>query len=88
MRLYNMRLNPEKYTFEVKASKLLGFYLMERGIWANPDKCQAVLEMEPPSSKEWIMKLNGMLTKLSRFISRSTQHALPLLRLLRKETNF
>ena len=25
LRLYNMRLNPEKYTFKVEASKFLGF---------------------------------------------------------------
>jgi hypothetical protein len=46
-----MCLNKEKYTFGVKAGKLLGFYLTERGIEANPDKCRAVLEMEPPSVK-------------------------------------
>jgi hypothetical protein len=68
---YNMRLNPEKCTFGVKAGKLLGFYPMERGIEDNPDICRAVLEMEPPSLKERIMKLNGMLMELSRFISRS-----------------
>jgi len=44
--------------------------------------------MEPPSSKERIMKLNGMLTTLSRFISSCAQHALSFFRLLRKEANF
>lgn len=86
-RQYNMHLNPEKCTFGVKEGKILGFYLTERGIEANPDKCRAVLEMEPPSSKERIMKLNGMLTALSSFISISAQHALPFFRLLRKEMN-
>jgi hypothetical protein len=50
-RQYNMRLNPKKCTFGVKASKLLGFYRMERGIEAGPNKCRDVLEMEPLSSK-------------------------------------
>ncbi|MCI56105.1 hypothetical protein A2U01_0077356 [Trifolium medium] len=44
--------------------------------------------METPSSKERIMKLNGMITALNRFISRSTQHALPFYKLLRKEVSF
>ena len=87
VRQYNMRLNPEKCTFGVKAGKFLGFYLTEWGIEANPDKCRVVLEMEPPSSKERIMKLNGMLMVLSRFISKSAQHALPFFTLLRKEAN-
>ncbi|MCI33348.1 retrotransposon protein putative Ty3-gypsy subclass, partial [Trifolium medium] len=48
-----MRLNPEKCTFGIKAGKFLGFYLTERGIEANPDKCDAIIQMETPSSKEW-----------------------------------
>jgi len=83
-----MRLNPEKCTFRVKAGKFLGFYLTERGIEANLDKCRVILEMEPPYRKERIMKSKGMLTSLRRFISRSAQHALPFVRLLRKEENF
>jgi len=78
---YNMRHNLEKFTFKVKSGKFLGFYLMGSGIEANPDKCWAVLEMEPPSSKERIMKFNRMLTSLSRFICRSAQHAIPFFRL-------
>ena len=85
---YNMRLNPEKCTFGVKVGKFLGIYITNGGIEANPDKCRAVLEMELPSSKERIMNLNGMLTVLSSFVSRSAQHALPFFRLLWKETNF
>lgn len=50
VRQYNMRLNPEKCTFGVKAVKLLGFYLIERGIEANPE-IRDVLEMEPPSRR-------------------------------------
>lgn len=87
-RRYNMRFNPEKCTFGIKTCQFLGFYVTERVIEANPDECRAVLEMEPPSSKERIMKLNGMLTALNRFISRSAQHTLPFFKLLQKETNF
>ncbi|MCI56669.1 retrotransposon protein putative Ty1-copia subclass, partial [Trifolium medium] len=60
-----MRLNPEKCTFGIKAGKFLGFYLTERGIEANPDKCNAIIQMETPTSKERIMKLNGMITALN-----------------------
>ncbi|MCH84826.1 hypothetical protein A2U01_0005663, partial [Trifolium medium] len=88
VRRYNMRLNPEKCTFGIKAGKFLGFYLTERGIEANPYKCNAIIQMETPSSKERIMKLNGMITALNRFIYRSAQHALPFYKLLRKEVSF
>lgn len=83
-----MRLNPDICTFRVKAGKFLGFYLTGRGIKAKPDKCRAVLMMDPPSSKEDIMKLNGMLTTLSIFISKSAQLTLPFVKILSKESNF
>jgi len=45
VRKFNMRLNPTKCTFGVQARKFLGFFLTSRGIEANPDKCQAIINM-------------------------------------------
>ncbi|KAK2383691.1 hypothetical protein QL285_071117 [Trifolium repens] len=87
-RKYNIRFNPEKCTFGVKAGKFLGFYLTKRGIEANPDKCRAFFDHPTPDSKKSIQTLNGMLTSLSRFVAKSAQHALPLFKLLRKESAF
>ncbi|GAU43325.1 hypothetical protein TSUD_390240 [Trifolium subterraneum] len=87
-RKFNMRFNPEKCTFGVKAGKFLGFYLTERGIEANPDKCRAFFDYPTPKSKKSIQTLNDMLTSMARFIAKSAQHALPLFKLLRKETTF
>ena len=81
-RKYNMRLNPEKCTFGVQAGKFLGFYLTERGIEANPDKCRAFTELPLPHPEKCIQTLNGMLTALSRFVAKSAQHALPFFKLL------
>ncbi|XP_050889380.1 uncharacterized protein LOC127094613 [Lathyrus oleraceus] len=83
-----MRFNPEKCTFGVRAGKFLGFYLTERGIEANPDKCRAFSEFPTPKTKKSIQSLNGVLASLSRFIAKSAQHALPFFRLLRKEATF
>ncbi|XP_058726285.1 uncharacterized protein LOC131597615 [Vicia villosa] len=68
--------------------KIPRFYLTERGIEANPDKCRAFSDLPTPNSKKSIQTLNGMLTSLSRFVAKSAQHALPLFKLLRKETTF
>jgi len=46
IREYNIRLNPEKCVFGVKGGKFLGFMLTNRGIEANPDKCEAILRWE------------------------------------------
>jgi hypothetical protein len=83
-----MRFNPEKCTFGVRAGKFLGFYLTERGIEANPDKCRAFAQFPMSDSKKSIQTLNGMLTSLSRFVAKSAQHALPFFKLLRKESTF
>ena len=88
IRRNNMRLNPEKCTFGVRAGKFMGFYLTERGIEANPDKCRAVTEMRTPSTKKELQKLNGMIAALSRFISNAAFKSLPLFKLLKKEATF
>ena len=48
LKWYNMKLNPSKYAFGVSSGKLLGFMVSQRGIEANPNKIQAILNMEPP----------------------------------------
>ena len=48
LRQYNMRLNPSKCAFGVSTRKFLGFMVSHRGIEANPDKIQVILNMEPP----------------------------------------
>ena len=48
LRRYKMKLNPRKCAFGVASGKFLGFMVSQRGIEANPDKIQAILNMEPP----------------------------------------
>ena len=46
LRRYNMKLNPSKCAFGVSSGKFLGFMVSYRGIEANPDKIQAILNIE------------------------------------------
>lgn len=62
---YNMKLNQKKCIFSVKTCKFLGFYLTERGIKANPNKCDMIIEMETTTTKERIVKLIVMLIALN-----------------------
>ena len=48
LRQYSMMLNPSKCAFGVSSGKFLGFMVSHRGIEANPDKIQAILDMKPP----------------------------------------
>ena len=48
LRQYHMKLNPSKCAFEVSSGKFLGFMVSHKGIEANPDKIQAIMDMKPP----------------------------------------
>ena len=48
LRRYNIKLNPSKCAFGVSLGKFLGFMVSQREIEANPNKIQAILNMEPP----------------------------------------
>ncbi|XP_021746678.1 uncharacterized protein LOC110712521 [Chenopodium quinoa] len=60
----------------------------ERGIDANPNKVNAVLEMKQPKTIRDIQRLNGRMAGLTRFISKSADKALPFFVVLRKNKTF
>jgi hypothetical protein len=65
-----LKLNREKCVFGVNKGKFLGFLVSTNGIEANPSKIEAILRMEPPSTKKGAQRLAGRLASLNRFISR------------------
>lgn len=84
VRKYRMRLNPARCTFGVAAGKFMGFMLMSRGIEANPDKCEVVLQIRSPHTLKEIQRLIGRLTALSQFIPKLTDRVRPILRKMEK----
>ena len=48
LRKISLKLNPEKCVFGVPSGKLLGFFVSQRGIEANPDKIKAIGQIEVP----------------------------------------
>jgi hypothetical protein len=85
---YSIKLNPKKCSFGVPTGQLLGYLISERGIEGNPEKIQAIINMQPPKTLRHVQQLIGRLTALSRFISKLGEKALPFYRLLRKTDNF
>ena len=79
---HKMRLNPQKYSFTIKAGKFLGFMVTHQGIEANSNKCQAILEMTRPTSMKEVHHLIGRTASLSRFMVASARKALPFFLLL------
>ena len=70
--------------FGVPSDKLLGFFASHRGIEANPDKIKAIEQIQAPRIVKDVRRLTGCVAALSRFISKSTERALPLFKILKK----
>jgi hypothetical protein len=83
LRRYKMKLNPSKCPFGVSFEQFLGFMVSQRGIEANLEKLQAVLEMKPPRTTKQLQQLTGQIAALNRFISQSTDKCLPFFKILK-----
>ena len=79
-----MKLNPKKCVFEISLGKFLGFMVSQRGVEANLDKIQALLEMTPPKKIKEVQSLNGRVMALNRFVFRATDKCLPFFKTLKK----
>ncbi|RDX94533.1 pol, partial [Mucuna pruriens] len=88
LRKHKLPLNPSKCSFGVKAGKFLGFMLTERGIEANPEKCQAIANVRSPRNIKEVQQLMGKLTALARFISKLAEMSTPVFATLKKEGKF
>ena len=84
LRKYQMKLNPSKCAFGVSSGKFLGFIVNQRGIEANPEKIQALLNMSSPRTVKDIQRLTGRIAALNRFVSKATDRCLPFFKQLRK----
>ena len=81
-------LNPSKCTFTVRAGKFSGFMVSQRGIEANPEKIQAILDMESPRRGKQVQKLTGCIAILNRFVSWPTDKYLTFFNILRGSKEF
>ena len=84
LRRHQMKLNPNKCAFGVSSGKFLGFMVSQRAIEVNPDKIQAILDMEPPKNIKEVQSLTGRVAALNRFVSKATDKCLPFFKILRK----
>ena len=64
---------------------MLGCLISARGIEANPEKIDVILNMEPPTSRKLAQRLAGRLAALNRFISRSVERGLPFFDVLKTQ---
>ncbi|KAL0405082.1 UNVERIFIED_CONTAM: Retrovirus-related Pol polyprotein from transposon gypsy [Sesamum latifolium] len=73
MRAYGMKLNPMKCTFGVRGGKFIGYMVSEKGIKANPEKVEAIMQLSSSKtikeatsnrikqSDGWLLHVGGSL---------------------------
>ena len=88
LRTFGIKLNTKKCAFGVRSGKFLGFMVSGRGIKANPDKIQAVLDMKSPRNDKEVQRLTVCITVLGRFMSQSVDKCQPFFHVLQRCTNF
>ena len=83
LRQYQMKLNPSKCAFGVASGKFLGFMVSQRGIEANLEKVQAILNMTSLKTIKKVQKLTGKIAALNRFVSKAMDKCLPFFKTLK-----
>jgi len=62
--------------------------LIQRGIKANPEKCNTISEMQSPNNVKEVQRLIGRLTAISRFLPKLAEQTQPIIQLLNKSAKF
>nr|GEU77895.1 reverse transcriptase domain-containing protein [Tanacetum cinerariifolium] len=75
---------PKKCTFGVAEGVFLGYVVTPDGIKPCPDKKEAVLQLPSPRTIKEVQSLNGKLASLNRFLLKSAEKSLPLIKTLKK----
>ena len=83
LRKFRWKLNPTKCVFGAHSGKLLGFIISNREIEARPEKINAIMTMDAPTTIKDIQKLTGCMAVLNRFLSRLGERGLPFFKLLK-----
>ncbi|XP_038063010.1 uncharacterized protein K02A2.6-like [Patiria miniata] len=83
-----LKLNKDKCKIAQEQVHFLGHRLDKHGIHPDPAKLDAILQMSPPTTKEEVKRLMGMVNWLSRFIPHAATVAAPINALMKGDTEW
>ena len=81
-----IKLTKDKLEFKCKEVSFHGHLLTNEGLKVDPGKVKAIMEMPRPTTPEEILRLNGMVNYLSRFLPNLSEVMKPLRDLTHKES--
>jgi hypothetical protein len=88
LREAGLKLNPDKCVLGMRAGKMLGFLISQRGIEADPEKIKAIMNVQPPKSVKEVQRFMGRIGALNRFISKLAEKSEPIIRAMRSSQKF
>ena len=80
-----IKLNSQKLEFKCKEIPFHGHLLTTEGLKPDPEKVRAIVEMPRPEKRDDILRLNGMVNYLSRFLPHLSDVMKPLRDLTHKD---
>jgi RNase H-like domain found in reverse transcriptase/Reverse transcriptase (RNA-dependent DNA polymerase)/Integrase zinc binding domain len=87
-RASNVKFNPDKFQFKVNEVKYMGHWVTEKGVFPDPERIRAIVDMPPPSSVEGVRRLLGMLNYVHQFLPNVSAVLAPMRQLLKKEVEW
>ena len=80
-----VRFNKSKLQLKVDSVVYMGHIVSRNGISPDPSKVRAIKDFTTPSSREDLMRFNGMATYVSRYIPNFAEVTFPYRQLLKKD---
>lgn len=82
-RKHGLKINPNKFAFEVSTGLFLNIMVHERGIEVRQKSIKAINEIVPPTNKTKLQSLIGMINFIRKFISILSKKIIPFAPLLK-----
>ena len=83
-----LTFNRDKCEFSQREVRFLGHILSQDGVWSDPDKVAAIVNMEEPKTVKDLRRFLGMVNQLSLFIPHLAEMTNPLRDLLLKKNQW
>ncbi|GKC29670.1 hypothetical protein Tco_1036964 [Tanacetum coccineum] len=87
LRAINLKLDPRKCSFRVEEGIYFGHLITKQGIRAYPSKVKAISALQLPKMVSEIQSFGKKLAALNKFLSKSTEKALPFMKTLKSYTS-
>ena len=83
-----LKLSKEKRCFRQKEAKYFGHLISEKGIKPNPEKVEAIIKLEAPTSMTELRNVCGMFNYMGKFVPQLATIMKPLTDLMKKSSHW